>query len=129
MQSSWARSRPSSRSPASHSDGSPPVWYRVRDLDAGRRFYAEKLGFEVTYFDAESRWAKLAHRGMEVGLAEGEPEDGGVASVEVDDVKAEAERLRSDGVEIGVVFELHGEMRLLDVFDPDGNRIQLAQEL
>ena len=66
---------------------------------------------------------------MEVGLVEGDPEDGGVASVEVDDVKAEAERLRSEGVEIGVVFELHGEMRLLDVFDPDGNRIQLAQEL
>jgi hypothetical protein len=27
------------------------------------------------------------------------------------------------------VFELHGQMRLLDVFDPDGNRIQFAQEL
>ena len=45
------------------------------------------------------------------------------------DVKAEAERLRAEGVEIGVIFELHGEMRLLDVFDPDGNRIQFAQEL
>jgi catechol 2,3-dioxygenase-like lactoylglutathione lyase family enzyme len=66
---------------------------------------------------------------MEIGLAEGEPEDGGVAHVDVDDIKAEAERLRSDGIEIGVVFELHGTMRLLDVFDPDGNRIQLAQEL
>jgi catechol 2,3-dioxygenase-like lactoylglutathione lyase family enzyme len=66
---------------------------------------------------------------MEIGLAEGEPEDGGVAHVDVDDLKAEAERLRSDGVEVGVVFELHGAMRLLDVFDPDGNRIQLAQEL
>jgi catechol 2,3-dioxygenase-like lactoylglutathione lyase family enzyme len=66
---------------------------------------------------------------MEVGLAEGEPQDGGVANVEVDDVKAEAERLRADGVSIGVVFELHGEMRLLDVFDPDGNRIQFAQEM
>jgi catechol 2,3-dioxygenase-like lactoylglutathione lyase family enzyme len=66
---------------------------------------------------------------MEVGLAEGEPQDGGVANVEVEDVKAEAERLRSEGVQIGVVFELHGAMRLLDVFDPDGNRIQLAQEL
>jgi len=66
---------------------------------------------------------------MEVGLAEGEPQDGGVASVEVDDVKAEADRLRSEGVEIGVIFELHGEMRLLDIYDPDGNRIQLAQEL
>jgi hypothetical protein len=27
------------------------------------------------------------------------------------------------------VFELHGQMRLVDVFDPDGNRIQLAQDV
>ena len=105
------------------------VWYRVRDLDEGRRFYRDKLGFVETYLDLDGRWAKLNHRGMEVCLAEGEPEDGGVANVEVDDVKAEAERLRADGVNVGVVFELHGEMRLLDVFDPDGNRVQLAQEL
>ena len=45
------------------------------------------------------------------------------------DLKAEAERLRSAGVQVGIVFELQGEMRLLDVYDPDGNRIQLAQEL
>jgi catechol 2,3-dioxygenase-like lactoylglutathione lyase family enzyme len=101
----------------------------VRDFDAGREFYTAKLGFEEVWFDADDRVAKLRHGDMEIGLAEGEPQDGGVANVEVDDVKAEAERLRADGVEIGVVFELHGEMRLLDVFDPDGNRIQLAQEL
>ena len=105
------------------------VWYHVRDLDAGRQFYTGKLGFEETYVDADGRWAKLQHGGMDVGLAEGEPREGGVANVEVPDVKAEAERLRGEGVEVGVVFELHGEMRLLDVFDPDGNRIQLAQEL
>jgi catechol 2,3-dioxygenase-like lactoylglutathione lyase family enzyme len=105
------------------------VWYHVRDLDAGREFYTRKLGFDETYLDEEGRWAKLQHRGMEVGLAEGDPQDGGVANVEVDDVKSEAARLREEGVQVGVVFELHGEMRLLDVFDPDGNRIQLAQEL
>ena len=33
------------------------------------------------------------------------------------------------GGEVGVVFELHGQIRLVDVFDPDGNRIQLAQSL
>jgi len=44
-------------------------------------------------------------------------------------VKRVADELRNGGVDIGVVFELHGEMRLLDVFDPDGNRIQFAQEL
>ena len=31
---------------------------------------------------------------MEIALAEGEPEEGGVAHVDVDDVKAEADRLR-----------------------------------
>ena len=105
------------------------VWYHVRDLDAARAFYKEKLGFTETFVEAGER-AKLERSGMEIGLAVGEPEeDGGVAHVDVDDVKATAEELRAAGVEIGVVFELHGEMRLLDVFDPDGNRLQFAQEL
>ena len=79
--------------------------------------------------DLDARWARLTCGDTEIGLAEGEPEDAGVAHVDVEDLKAEADRLRAAGVDVGVVFELHGEMRLLDVFDPDGNRIQLAQEL
>jgi len=106
------------------------VWYHVRNLDAGRAFYRDKLGFTETFFDADARWAKLERGAMEIGLAEGEPqEEGGVAHVDVADVKAAAERLRQDGVAVGVVFEFHGEIRLLDVFDPDGNRVQLAQQL
>jgi catechol 2,3-dioxygenase-like lactoylglutathione lyase family enzyme len=106
------------------------VWYFVRDLDAGRAFYAGKLGFSETFVDEDDRWAKLERGAMQIALAEGEPqEDGGVATVDVDDVKAESERLRADDVEVGTVLELHGEVRLLDVFDPDGNRIQLVQEL
>jgi len=107
-----------------------PVWYQVRDLEAGRAFYKGMLGFTETYVDSDGTWAKLERDGMEIGLAEGEPlEDAGVAHVDVQDVKAVAEELRNAGVEVGVVFELHGEMRLLDVFDPDGNRLQFAQEL
>jgi catechol 2,3-dioxygenase-like lactoylglutathione lyase family enzyme len=105
------------------------VWYRVRDFEAGRSFYKDKLGFEETYVDEEGRWANLERDGMEIAVAEGEPEEAGVATVDVPDVKAEAERLRAENVDVGVVLELHGEMRLLDVFDPDGNRIQLAEEL
>jgi len=106
------------------------VWYRVRDLDRARAFYRDVLGFEETFVDWDDRWAKLVHGGMEVALAEGDPEvEGGVAHVDVPDVKAEADRLRAAGVEVGVVFELTGEIRLVDVFDPDGNRIQLAQSL
>ncbi len=105
------------------------VWYRVRDLGAGRAFYTGTLGFTETYYDEEGRWAKLERAGMEIGLAEGEPEEGGVATVDVDDVKAEADRLRQGRVDVGTVLELHDEMRLVDVFDPDGNRVQLAQQL
>jgi predicted enzyme related to lactoylglutathione lyase len=108
----------------------PAVWYHVRDLDAGRAFYVRELGFTEEYVDADDRWARLRRGDMDIGLAEGEPhEDGGVATIDVDDVKAEAERLRSAGANVGVVLELTGEMRLLDVFDPDGNRVQLAQPL
>jgi catechol 2,3-dioxygenase-like lactoylglutathione lyase family enzyme len=106
------------------------VWYRVRELDAARAFYRDVLGFEETLVDWDDRWAKLVRGKMEVALAEGEPDsEGGVAHVDVPDVKAEAERLRAAGVEVGVVFELTGEIRLVDVFDPDGNRVQLAQPL
>ena len=105
------------------------VWYQVRDIEAARAFYTHELGFEETYLDREGRWARLRHGNMEVGLAEGEPADAGVATLDVGDIAAEAERLRTDGVEVGVVLELRGEMRLLDVDDPDGHRIQLTQEL
>ncbi len=106
------------------------VWYRVRDLDAGRTFYRDVLGFEEVFVDFDDGWSRLRHGDMEIALAEGEPaESSGVAHVDVEDVKVEAERLREAGVEVGVVFELHGQIRLVDVIDPDGNRVQLAQSL
>ena len=106
------------------------VWYSVRNLDAGRAFYREKLGFVESFVDEDARWAKLERGGMQIALAEGEADaESGVATVDVDDIKAEAERLRSEGIKVGTVLELHGEMRLLDVYDPDGNRIQLAEDV
>jgi catechol 2,3-dioxygenase-like lactoylglutathione lyase family enzyme len=104
------------------------VWYHVRDLEAGRSFYTSTLGFDETH--ADEGWVRLVRGPMEIGITQGEPsQDGGVATIDVDDVKAEAERLRGAGVDVGTVLELHGQMRLLDIFDPDGNRIQLAQVL
>ena len=106
------------------------VWYHVRDLDLGRSFYRDQLGFTETLFDGVARWSRLQRGDTEIGLAEGDPQENGpVAHLDVDDVKAEADRLRAAGVQVGVVFELHGEMRLLDVHDPDGNRIELGQPL
>jgi catechol 2,3-dioxygenase-like lactoylglutathione lyase family enzyme len=105
------------------------IWYHVRDLDRARAFYTGKLGFTETYA-ADDGWAKLERGEMQIALAEGEPQgDGPVASVDVTDVKAEAERLRGEEVETGTVLEIHDEVRVVDVFDPDGNRLQLVQQL
>jgi catechol 2,3-dioxygenase-like lactoylglutathione lyase family enzyme len=105
------------------------VWYQVRNLDHARAFYTGKLGFKETYA-ADDGWSKLERGDMRIAIAEGEPAaDGPVASIDVEDVRAEAERLRGEQVEIGTVLELHDEIRVVDVFDPDGNRLQLVQPL
>jgi catechol 2,3-dioxygenase-like lactoylglutathione lyase family enzyme len=103
------------------------VWYLVRDFDRGRDFYKRVLGFDETFVDFDDKWSKLQHGKMLIALGEGEPVEGGVAMIDVNDVRADAERLREEGVDVGVVVELTGQMRLVDVYDPDGNRIQLAE--
>ena len=45
----------------------PTVWYRVRDLDAGRRFYRDVLEFEEVAVDFNKRWTHLRRGAMEVG--------------------------------------------------------------
>jgi catechol 2,3-dioxygenase-like lactoylglutathione lyase family enzyme len=105
------------------------VWYLVRDFDQGRDFYKRLLGFEETFVDFDDKWAKLERGQMLIAIGEGDPVEAGVAMIDVADVKADAARLRDEGVDVGVVLELTGQMRLVDVFDPDGNRIQLAEVL
>ena len=106
------------------------IWYQVRDLGMARAFYVDVLGFTETFVDDDGLWAALDRGQTEIALTAGEPqEEGGVAMIDVEDVKAERERLASAGVEVGVAVELHGAIRVLDVFDPDGNRIQLAEEV
>ncbi|MBV8597990.1 MAG: VOC family protein [Actinobacteria bacterium] len=106
------------------------VWYLVSDFDSGRSFYKRALGFEETYVDFDDKWAQLERGQTQIALAVGDPNpEGPVATIDVDDVKAEADRLRASSVTVGTVLELAGQMRLVDVFVPDGNRIQLTQPL
>ena len=104
------------------------IWYRVRDLDAARAFYAGTLGFTVD--ELHEDWVRLSRGRTVVALEPGDPDpQGGVAMIDVTDIKREAERLREAGVEVGVVLELHNAMRIADLYDPDGNRLQLGEEV
>lgn len=104
------------------------IWYQVSDLDRARAFYTDKLGFAET--ETAEGWVELERGEMRIALAEGTPDpEGPVASVDVEDLKLEAERLRSEEIDVGTVLELHDEVRVVDVFDPDGNRLQLVQQL
>ena len=109
------------------------IWYRVSDLDAARAFYRDVLGFTEMFVDEDEGWVSLDRGETEIaiGLAEdvGGDGEGQVATIDVEYVKAERERLTAAGAEVGTVLELHGAMRLLDVFDPDGNRIQLTEDV
>jgi catechol 2,3-dioxygenase-like lactoylglutathione lyase family enzyme len=106
------------------------IWYRVRDLEEARAFYCDRLGFEEAYVDEEDRWARLVRGDAELAIAEGEREEAdAVLTLDVIDIKGEAERLRGAGVEVGTVLEIPGTIRLLDIFDPDGNRVQLSEEI
>jgi catechol 2,3-dioxygenase-like lactoylglutathione lyase family enzyme len=112
------------------------IWYRVSDLDSARAFYTKQLGFKEVYVDEEDRWVRLERDGVELAISDDEfqggatsAEDEVVATVVVSDVKSEAERLRAAGVNVGVVVEIPGTIRLLDVFDPDGNRLQLSEDI
>jgi catechol 2,3-dioxygenase-like lactoylglutathione lyase family enzyme len=110
------------------------IWYRVSDLESARAFYRDVLGFTEMFVDEQERWASLDRGATEIALGEEGADssadaEGPVATIDVEDVKAERERLAAAQVEVGTVLELHGTMRLLDVYDPDGNRIQLAEAL
>src|SRR5438105_13383089 len=85
------------------------VWYRVSNLGLARAFYTDVLGFTETFLADGSQWVALDRGETEIALTEGESqtgEEGGVATVDVEDVKSERERLERSGVRVGTVLEL-----------------------
>ena len=106
------------------------IWYRVRDLDSARAFYSGTLGFTVDELNAQEGWVRLSRGKTVVALTEGEPDpDSLVAVVDVDDIKGEVARLRAEQVDVGTILELHNQVRVVDLFDADGNRLQLLEDV
>ena len=116
-------------------DGALSVAVNVSDLPRAIEWYRDALGFEVEGRADEVGWAELTtpYPGVTLGLSAGDgaPRVGGITpTFGVRDLDAAREHLEGRGVRFeGDMIEYEGMVRLAAFFDPDGNRLMLAQNL
>jgi predicted enzyme related to lactoylglutathione lyase len=104
------------------------VWCGVSDMDRAVAFYRDQLGLTPAFVSPFWTSIKL-DGGVQLGLhgGGGGGEGGGyVMSFTTDDLAMLRERLVGAGCKVG---EYHDTPRgaVMDVFDPDGNRMQAMQ--
>lgn len=113
------------------------VAYNVSNLDRAKKFYGETLGLPVALALDEAGWIEYgrpnqAHLGINLWRG---PEPmpsttgGGHATLTCDDVRGAIAHLRAKGVRCDDVQEMPGMVILGNIYDPDGNFLQLAQSL
>lgn len=111
------------------------VFYFVTDWERARSFYGETLGLKMA-FTMDGEWAEY-ETGSDVRLAihriaEGQEVTRGGATVVfgVSDAHAARAELEARGVEFqGEIHEMPGTVRLGTFLDPDGNVLQIAEDL
>lgn len=112
------------------------VFYFVTDWEKAKKFYGETLGLGSAYCTDEGGWAEFKTN-SDVRLAihkvqPGQPvtKGGGTAIFSVADAHAAKSDLEKRGVVFdGDIRELPGMVRLGTFRDPDGNALQIAQDL
>ena len=112
------------------------VFYFVSDWERAKAFYGETLGMKQVYCSDEGGWAEYAtnsdvnlaiHRtrpGQEVA------QGGGTAIFDVADANDAKTQLEGRGVSFaGELRDIPGITRLGTFLDPDGNKLQIVQDL
>jgi lactoylglutathione lyase len=98
-------------------------------------FYRDRIGFPVSFADADQGWAQFDLGGCSLGLERCDPDDPETGdlvgrfvgtSIMVDDIEATCDRLRTNGVEfVGPPERQQWGGVLAHFRDPDGNVITL----
>ena len=112
------------------------VWYTCRDWEAAKRFYGETLGFPVAMADEQMGWVEYGTELPHLAIGKGDPSTppsigsgGAIAVLSCPDVRGTMAKLQARGVRCGTIDEIPGAVILGTFFDPEGNKLQLAQTL
>ena len=106
----------------------------VSDLERSRAWYREALGFPEIYRMDEYGWAEVATAitGVSIGLGQTEElKVGGIVpTFGVEDIAAAKAHIESKGGRFeGEPYDIADQVKLVTVYDPDGNPFMLAQVL
>ena len=113
------------------------VSFEVTDWKRAKKFYGETLGLPVS-FDAgeEVGWCEFGETGkttLAISLwreSAPPPREGGATPVfDVGDAHKAVEELRKRGVKCDDVVTIPDMVAFANVYDPEGNRFQVAQSL
>lgn len=109
-------------------------FFRAKDVDAIRKWYAEQLGVDPApdSYDAKC-WQQQAGATVFAPFAKdtdyfGRPEQQWMINFRVADLNAMVAQLRASGIEVEVDAETYPNGRFARLVDPEGNPIQLWQE-
>lgn len=109
------------------------VGYPVTDLDRARDFYERILGLTCTMdhpIDDSLRWIEYNIGTSTLAISNAWPPSGTSgpgAALEVDDIDAAVERLRSEEVTFKTDVMASPSCRFVGIADPDGNDLTIHQ--
>lgn len=105
------------------------VVLRVRDLEAARAWYAEKLALDAIHHDAAEGLAVLGMSGgatLTLWQAQEVPPSATFPILGVDDAAAARRHLEDRGVAVEPLVEAP-DVRYFGFRDPDGNRLEVCE--
>lgn len=113
------------------------VWYAVTDWQRAKSFYREALGLQPTFGADEMGWQQYAvgEGSPDIAISRAQPgqkvtgDGGAVVVLAVIDIEAGRQRLLAKNVRCDEVTVIPNTVKLCTFYDPDGNRLQLAQPL
>ncbi len=113
-------------------------WTTVSDIDKARSFFVDKLGLRQTDFYEEAGWLEMQAEDSAFTLAvskkkEESPYQPGhniILTMTVDNIEAAKKQLEEKGITFTTeIYEVPGQVKLVDFRDDDNNAYQLVQYL